>query len=174
MVLIDFGFGYSYGDSYDYQCVTIPKIWTKPNPKLFSDTKFFRYRIRYFFQYRSFSDTDTFFDTKIFRTRYRYFFRYQIFSKPIPILFKIPTNFETDTDTIATIGKVAKPRSLEIEMSHSDNNKSLWFHDLALFLRLFFNVCFQMFPQIACLWGCKVTLVAFGWLFSTVSFQMSP
>ena len=34
-----------------YQCVTIPKIWTKPNPKLFSHTKFFRYRIRYFFQY---------------------------------------------------------------------------------------------------------------------------
>ena len=25
------------------------KIWTEPNPKLFSDTKYFRYRIGYFF-----------------------------------------------------------------------------------------------------------------------------
>ena len=56
------------------QCVTIPKIWTKPNPKLFSDTKFFRYRIRYFFRYQIFSDTDT--DT---------FFWNQKFLKPIPI-----------------------------------------------------------------------------------------
>ena len=31
------------------QCVMIPKIWTKPNLKLFSDTKYFRYRIQYFF-----------------------------------------------------------------------------------------------------------------------------
>ena len=30
---------------------------------------------------------NTFFDTKIFRNRYRYFFQYQFFSKPIPILF---------------------------------------------------------------------------------------
>ena len=31
-----------------------------------------------------------------------------------------------------------------------------------------------MCPQIACLNGCKVTLVAFVWFFSTVCFQMSP
>jgi len=31
-----------------------------------------------------------------------------------------------------------------------------------------------MYPQIACLWGRKVTLVAFVWLFSTVRFQMYP
>ena len=31
------------------QCVAKPKIWTKPNPKLFSNTNFFRYRIRFFF-----------------------------------------------------------------------------------------------------------------------------
>ena len=31
-----------------------------------------------------------------------------------------------------------------------------------------------MCPQIACMWWCKVTLVAFDWLFSTVRFQMSP
>ena len=70
------------------QCVTKPKIWTKPNPKLFSDTKFFRYRIRYFFRYQFFfdTDTDTFFDTKFFWNWYRYFFRYQQISKPLPIL----------------------------------------------------------------------------------------
>ena len=68
------------------QCVTKPKIWTKPNPKLFSDTNFFRYRIRYF--------CDT-----ILRNRYQYFFRYQNFSKPIPILFSKPIFSETDTNT---------------------------------------------------------------------------
>ena len=70
------------------QSVTKPKIWAKPNPKLFSDTNFFRYRIRYFFRYQFFfdTDTDTFFDTKFF-------------PKPIPILLAIPKNFETDTDT---------------------------------------------------------------------------
>ena len=39
---------------------------------------------------------------------------------------------------------------------------------------LFSTVGFQMSPQIACLWRCKVTLVAFVWFFSTVCFQMSP
>ena len=38
----------------------------------------------------------------------------------------------------------------------------------------FSSVCFQMFPQIACLNRDKVTLVTFVWLFSTVNFQMSP
>ena len=56
------------------QCVTKPKIWTKPNPKLFSDTKFFRYRIRNFF-------------------------RYQIFSIPNPKLFSIPKIFDTEFKT---------------------------------------------------------------------------
>ena len=70
-----------------YQCVMKPKIWAKPNPKLFSDTNFFQYRIRYFFLYQFFSkqilillsipkifetDTYTFFDTISFRNRYRY------------------------------------------------------------------------------------------------------
>ena len=31
-----------------------------------------------------------------------------------------------------------------------------------------------MSPQIACLRGCKITLAAFVWLFSTVSFQVCP
>ena len=34
------------------------------------------------------------------------------------------------------------------------------------------NLKIQMGPQIACLIGCKITQVAFVWLFSTVSFQM--
>ena len=35
-------------------------------------------------------------------------------------------------------------------------------------------MCFQMILQTACIWGCKVTLVAFVWLFTTVHFQMHP
>ena len=34
--------------------------------------------------------------------------------------------------------------------------------------------CFQMCPQIACLKGCKITLVASVELFSTMGFLMSP
>ena len=41
------------------QCVTIPKFRTKPDSETFSDTKFFRYRVRYFFK------------TKFFRYRIR-------------------------------------------------------------------------------------------------------
>ena len=33
---------------------------------------------------------------------------------------------------------------------------------------------FQMSPQMACMRGCILTLIAFVWLFSTVYFQMSP
>ena len=36
---------------------------------------------------------------------------------------------------------------------------------LRTFVWLFSTVCFQMCPQIACQWGCKVALVAFVWLF---------
>ena len=39
---------------------------------------------------------------------------------------------------------------------------------------LFSTVPFQMCPQSACVRGCKVTLDAFVWLFSTVRFQMYP
>ena len=31
-----------------------------------------------------------------------------------------------------------------------------------------------MCPQMTCLWGCIVTLIAFVWIFSAVHFQMSP
>ena len=39
---------------------------------------------------------------------------------------------------------------------------------LLAFVWLFSTVCFQMSPQIAGLRGCIITLVAFVWLFSTV------
>ena len=37
-----------------------------------------------------------------------------------------------------------------------------------------FMLVFQMCPQSTCLRRCKITLVAFVWLFSIVHFQMSP
>ena len=40
-----------------------------------------------------------------------------------------------------------------------------------LFSAVYFQI-FQMFPQIACLWGCIVTLVAFVWHFTAMSFKM--
>ena len=45
---------------------------------------------------------------------------------------------------------------------------------LVAFIWLFSTVRFQMLPQIVCTRGCKVTLIAFVWLFSTVCFQMCP
>ena len=61
-------------------------------------------RNRNFFPIPKFFDTesDTFFDTKIFAI-------------PNPI----PNFFDTESDTIQKIGKVLKPRSFEIKMSHS-------------------------------------------------------
>ena len=41
------------------------------------------------------------------------------------------------------------------------------------FVWLFSTVCFQMCPQIARLRGCIVALVAFVWLFSVVDFKMT-
>ena len=69
------------------------QFFSIPIPILFSDTNFFRYRTRYFFQYN-------------------------IFLKPIPF-FK-PKFFKADTNTIQKNGKVSKPRSFETEMSHYD------------------------------------------------------
>ena len=45
---------------------------------------------------------------------------------------------------------------------------------LVAFVWLFSTVRFQMSPQIACLRRGIVTLLAFLWLFSTVRFQMGP
>ena len=45
---------------------------------------------------------------------------------------------------------------------------------LVAFVWLFSTVRFQMCPQSACIRGCKVTLVAFLWLLSTVFFSTVP
>ena len=45
---------------------------------------------------------------------------------------------------------------------------------LVAFVWLISTVCFQMSPQIACLRRCIVTLVAFVWLFSNVCFRNEP
>ena len=57
-----------------------------------------RNRIRNFFPIPNFSDTesDTFSDTKYFQYRIRYFFRYQIFSIPNPKPSKKWKSFETE------------------------------------------------------------------------------
>ena len=48
------------------------------------------------------------------------------------------------------------------------------FHCVGCICLIFSTVCFQMCPQIACIRGCIVTLVAFVCLFSAVDFQMCP
>ena len=45
---------------------------------------------------------------------------------------------------------------------------------LLAFVWLFSTVHFNVCPQSTCITGCKVTLVAFVWLFPTVRFQMCP
>ena len=45
---------------------------------------------------------------------------------------------------------------------------------LVAFFRLLSTMCCQMLLQITCIWGCKVTLAAFLTLFSSVCFQMYP
>ena len=45
---------------------------------------------------------------------------------------------------------------------------------LVAFVWLFSTVCLQMCPQIACIRGCIITQVAFVWFFSTVCLQMCP
>ena len=67
---------FQFQDFFRYQIFPIPV------PRLFSGTKFFRYRFRYFFTVPNFSDTGT-----------ETFFRYQFFPIPVPIppkKWKIP------------------------------------------------------------------------------------
>ena len=85
-----------------HQCVTRPKIWTIPIPRLFFGTKFFRDRFRDFFRYQNFLRPipRLFFGTNFFWDRFRDFFRYQIFSRPVPRLFSVPNFFDSGSDTI--------------------------------------------------------------------------
>ena len=48
--------------------------------------------------------------------------------------------------------------------------KSHWLHLFGFYS----TVCSQMSPQITCMRGCIVTLIAYVWLFSIVCFQMCP
>ena len=100
--------------------VTLPKIWKKPNPKLFSDTKFFRHRIHYFLIPNFFyTESDTFFSKLNFLilnpkpikngkvSKPRSFKTEtlpkitQIWTKLNPKLFRIPNFFDTESDTFS-------------------------------------------------------------------------
>ena len=88
------------------QSVTVPKIFNDtdtdtffryqifpiPVPRLFSGTKFFRYRFRYFFPVPNFSDTgsETFSDTNFFRYRFRYHQKNEKFPVTVPIRYRYP------------------------------------------------------------------------------------
>ena len=72
----------------EHQCVTRPKIWTIPIPRLFLVPNFFE------------TNSETFFGTKIFWDRFRDFFRYSFFSRPVPRLFSVPNFFDSGSDTI--------------------------------------------------------------------------
>ena len=73
---------------------TIPNF-PKPKPRLFSETKFFRNRNRYFSSETKFSETETFFRDQIFsKPKPRLFFRNQIFRNRNPQRFG--KSFETE------------------------------------------------------------------------------
>ena len=65
-----------------------PKCWTIPIPILFSGTKYFRYRYRYFFSVPNFSATGS-----------GTFFRYQFSPIPVPRLFTVPNISDTGSNT---------------------------------------------------------------------------
>ena len=70
------------------QCVTRPKIWTIPIPRLFFGTNIFRDRFRDFFGTKFFQNRfQDFFGFEFFLDQFRPFFQYQIFSIQIPRLF---------------------------------------------------------------------------------------
>ena len=74
---------------------TIPNF-LKPKPRLFSETKFFRNRNRYFSSETKFSETETFFRDQIFpKLKPRLFFRDQIFRNRNPQ--KFGKSLETET-----------------------------------------------------------------------------
>ena len=131
------------------EIISMQPMWRYPKSE--------RNRIRNFFPIPNFSDTesDTFFDTKFFRYRIQYFFWYQIVLIPNPKPSKKWKNFETEkiqnrnvtqsnqnqnetesktffSDTKLfryRIGnhqkyrKVSKPRSFKTETSHSAGNR---------------------------------------------------
>ena len=67
----------------------------------------------------------------------------------------------------ATIAQTAE--SHIVEPKPQSKNLTHWVH-----LFSFVLCAFQMCPEMACLRGCILALVAFVWLFTTVCFQMVP
>ena len=72
------------------------------------------------------TESKTFSDTKFVRYRIRYFFLYQIFTKPNPILFTIPNLFDTESETIQ---KIEKFRNQEVSKpKHHTLVQVIWMH----------------------------------------------
>ena len=59
---------------------------------------------------------------------------------------------------------------LSFDVRFQENSKNDNFEVQQVFIQ---TLRYQKYPQIACQRGCKVALIAFVWLFSTVHFQMS-
>ena len=107
--------------------MTIPKIWPKPIPRLFSDTKFSESVTETFFPIPNFPKPipRLFFRYQIFQNWYRDFFTDTKFSKTDTKTFFSDTKFsETDTEALKKLAKVSKPRSFETEMSISGHEQS--------------------------------------------------
>ena len=76
---------------------------------------------------------------------------------------------------VSVLSKIAQTNSLILQsvkiLGALADRLSRWSKTAS---ELFSDVCFQMYPQIACPIEGKFTLIAFVWLFSTVLFQMFP
>ena len=108
--------GSPFEDLGPHHCVTRPKFWPIPRPRLFIRDKFFRYQYRDFFSETKFSETDTetffprpnfpipiprlSFRDKIFRDRYRDFLsETKFFDTDTETTQKIVMGLETETET---------------------------------------------------------------------------
>ena len=105
--------------------MTIPKIWTKPNPKLFPIPNIFD------------TESDTFFDTNFFWYWYRYFFRYKILRNRYQYFFSKPKFFETDTFLI--------PKILETNTKFFETDTFFDTKNVRNRYRYFFR--YQIFPK---------------------------
>ena len=114
--------GSPFEDLGPHHCVTRPKFWPIPRPRLFIRDKFFRYQYRDFFSETKFSETDTetFFPRPNFPIPIPRLFSETKFSDTDTETFFFETIFsDTDTETTKKLAKVSRPGSLETEMSHS-------------------------------------------------------
>ena len=117
-----------------YQCVTRPKIWTRPVPRLF-------------------------FGTKFFRDRFRDFFRYQFFSRPVPRLFSVPNFFDSGSDTIK---KLKNSREREFPGPGCHTLRSTKCQKQCRFLACR-KIKIILLPQNACLATSKLQIMDDNW-----------